>query len=53
MVGTAIRLGVVLSGMLMKPRREQASNEMRNDERTGQWVVIIFLRRKDHHNKLP
>ncbi len=42
MIEIAFHLGVVLSGMLMKPRREQASSEMRDDQRTGQEVLMLL-----------
>jgi len=42
MIRTACYLGVILVGMLMKPRREQASSEMRDDERAGCQSDTLF-----------
>ncbi len=42
MIKIAFYFGVILSGMLMKPRREKASNEVRDDQRTGQAVLALL-----------
>jgi hypothetical protein len=49
MIKIAFYFGVVFSGMLMKPRRKKASNEVRESQHTGQEAFAHLSRCENHY----
>ncbi len=42
MIEITLHLGVIMSGMLVKPRREKANGQMRDDQRAGNQAAALF-----------